>query len=159
MKPKFDFDELYEDLMEHQQNLVEATDAKAIIKELIDTSFGGDNESQMKAVQLLKGLATSDDPAANAFMKKLDAFTSKMSVSESVLDESIKSDLEKLDLGPDETKKSGKNITLIWKTAEGISAEDITKRLKSGLAKHGDKIKFMGAEKKGEGIVAHIDMA
>ena len=54
----------------------EAVDAKAIVKELIDTSFGGSNESQMKAVQLLKGLATSDDPAANAFMKKLDSWTS-----------------------------------------------------------------------------------
>jgi hypothetical protein len=32
----------------------------------------------MKAVQLLKGLATSDDPASNAFMKKLDKFTSGM---------------------------------------------------------------------------------
>lgn len=71
-----DFDELYGDLMEHQKNLSEAPDAKAIVKELIDTSFGGDNESQMKAVQLLKGLATSDDPASNAFMKKLDAWTS-----------------------------------------------------------------------------------
>jgi len=29
-------------------------------------------------VQLLKGLATSDDPKSNAFMKKLDTFTSGM---------------------------------------------------------------------------------
>jgi len=49
-----------------------------IVKELQDTGWGGDNESQMKAVQLLKGLATSDDPEANAFMKKLDSYTSKM---------------------------------------------------------------------------------
>jgi hypothetical protein len=51
-------------------------DEKAIIKELIETGWSGDNESQMKAVQLLKGLATSDSPEANAFMKKLDTFTS-----------------------------------------------------------------------------------
>jgi hypothetical protein len=139
--------------------LAEATDAKAVIKSLVDTSFGGDNESQMKAVQLLKGLATSDDPAANAFMKKLDAFTSKMSAGDGEkVEESMKSDLDKLDLGPDEFKKSGKKITMIWKTASGISAEEITKRLKSGLAKHADLIKFMGAKKEGEGIVAHIDM-
>jgi hypothetical protein len=165
MKPKFDFDALYEDLMEHQKNLVEATDAKAVIKSLVDTSFGGDNESQMKAVQLLKGLATSDDPAANAFMKKLDAFTSKMSAGDSAgekagekVEESMKSDLDKLDLGADEFKKKGKSIILTWKTAQGISAEEITKRLKSGLAKHADLIKFMGAKKEGQGIVAHIDM-
>ena len=52
--------------------------AKEIIKELIDTGWSGDNESQMKAVQLLKGLATSDSPEANAFMKKLDQATSAM---------------------------------------------------------------------------------
>jgi hypothetical protein len=56
--------------------LEEAVDPKAIIKELIDTGWSGSNEEQMKAVQLLKGLATSDDPASNAFMKKLDKFTS-----------------------------------------------------------------------------------
>lgn len=70
------FEEAYDELLEHQQSLREKVDAKTIIKELIDTSFGGDNKSQMKAVQLLKGLATSDDPASNAFMKKLDKWTS-----------------------------------------------------------------------------------
>lgn len=38
-------------------------------------SFGGSNEEQMKAVQLLKGLALSDDPLANKFMKALDTAT------------------------------------------------------------------------------------
>jgi len=73
-----DFDDLYKDLKEHQKLVAEGVDVDAVIKELIDTSFGGDNESQMKAVQLLKGLATSDDPKSNAFMKKLDTFTSGM---------------------------------------------------------------------------------
>lgn len=36
----------------------------------------------MKAVQLLKGLATSDDPAANKFMQALDDFTSNMNADE-----------------------------------------------------------------------------
>lgn len=49
-----------------------------IIKTLIDTSFGGDNQSQMKAVQLLKGLATSNDPLSNKFMQALDKFTSSL---------------------------------------------------------------------------------
>ena len=53
-------------------------DVGVIIKELIDTSWAGDNESQMKAVQLLKGVALSDDPKANEFMKKLDKMTSSM---------------------------------------------------------------------------------
>jgi len=56
----------------------EAVDASAIIKELIDTSFGGSNKEQGKAVQLLKGLAFSDDPMSNKFMKSLDKFTSSL---------------------------------------------------------------------------------
>ena len=41
-------------------------------------NFGGSNDEQMKAVQLLKGLATSDDPKANKFMKALDKATTKI---------------------------------------------------------------------------------
>lgn len=52
--------------------------AKQTIQALIDTNWSSDNEAQMKAVQLLKGIALSDAPEANAFMKKLDAFTSSM---------------------------------------------------------------------------------
>lgn len=55
----------------------EKVDVKKVIKELIDTGWSKDNKSQMKAVQLLKGIALSDEPEANAFMKKLDTFTSK----------------------------------------------------------------------------------
>ncbi len=77
------FLELYKDLKEHQRSLTEKVDAKEIIKELIDTGWSGSNEEQMKAVQLLKGLATSDDPASNAFMKKLDNFTSGLKADKS----------------------------------------------------------------------------
>lgn len=42
-------------------------------------NFGGDNESQMAGVQILKFLATSDDPKANTFMKALDKATTKIS--------------------------------------------------------------------------------
>ena len=55
-------------------------DVKKIIKDIIDTDWSKDNESQMKVVNLLKGIATSDEPASNKFMKKLDAFTSGLKV-------------------------------------------------------------------------------
>lgn len=48
------------------------TDVKAIIKELGDTNFSGSNEEQGKMVQLMRGLAFSDDPMANKFMKAMD---------------------------------------------------------------------------------------
>lgn len=60
----------------------EAVDEKKIIKELIDTGWSGSNEEQMKAVQLLKGLATSDSPEANKFMKALDKFTSSLNAED-----------------------------------------------------------------------------
>lgn len=53
-------------------------DVSKIIKDLAN-NFSGSNEDQMKAVQLLKGLATSDDPKANEFMKALDTATTKIS--------------------------------------------------------------------------------
>lgn len=68
----------FKSLEEHVRVMNEAVDTGKVIKALIDTSFAGSNEDQMKAVQLLKGLATSDDPTSNKFMKALDAFTSKM---------------------------------------------------------------------------------
>lgn len=51
---------------------------KQIIKDL-GGSFSKDNESQMKGVQLLKGLALSDEDLANEFMKKLDTATTEIS--------------------------------------------------------------------------------
>jgi hypothetical protein len=54
----------------------EENKAKQAIKALIDTEWSSDNAAQMKAVQLLKGIALSDDSEANEFMKKLDKFTS-----------------------------------------------------------------------------------
>ena len=52
--------------------------SKKVINDLINTSWSGSNEEQMKAIQLLKGLALSDSPEANAFMKKIDDFTSSL---------------------------------------------------------------------------------
>lgn len=53
-------------------------DIPSMIKTVINTKWGGSNEEQMRAVQLMKGLATSDDPKANKFMKALDQATSDM---------------------------------------------------------------------------------
>ena len=50
-------------------------DVKKIIKDLGDTNWSVDNEAQMKAVQLLKGLALSDDKLSNKFMVKVDKAT------------------------------------------------------------------------------------
>lgn len=66
------------DFVNEQENGNGGVNVQNIIDELISTGWSGDNKSQMKAVQLLKGLATSDDPKANDFMKKLDDFTSGM---------------------------------------------------------------------------------
>jgi hypothetical protein len=49
-----------------------------IIKDIIDTDWSGSVEEKMKAVSLLKGLATSEDKMAVKFMKDLDALTTKM---------------------------------------------------------------------------------
>ena len=60
---------------ELMQELTEADDKKAdvgaIVQELIDAKPSDDNDAQGKFVQLLRGLAFSDDPKATAFMKKL----------------------------------------------------------------------------------------
>ncbi len=61
---------------------IEESKTTDVIAELIKTDWSKDNDSQMKAVQLLKGIALSDEPEANAFMKKIDAFTSNMKVDE-----------------------------------------------------------------------------
>lgn len=53
-------------------------DVDKVINDLINIDWSKDNEAQMKAIQLLKGLALSDDPKANEFMKKIDKFTSGM---------------------------------------------------------------------------------
>jgi hypothetical protein len=53
-------------------------DVKKIIKDLAG-AYGDSNENQGKMVQILKGLAFSDDPKANEFMKALDKWTTSQS--------------------------------------------------------------------------------
>ena len=70
--------------------LNEEVDAKKVIADLGKTDWGVDNDAQMKAVQLLKGLALSDDPASNKFMKGLSDASTKLAqtiVAESKLEE------------------------------------------------------------------------
>ena len=58
--------------------MLEKADVKKVVKDL-QGNFAGSNDEQMKAVQLLKGLALSDEAISNEFMKKLDAATTKIS--------------------------------------------------------------------------------
>ena len=74
-------------LSDSYRNIQEAKfDINQVIKDL-GGNFAGSNDDQMKAVQLLKGLALSDDPKANEFMEKLDAATTQISqeMSESLV--------------------------------------------------------------------------
>jgi len=50
---------------------VEAVDVGKVIQSLIDAKPSDDNEEQGKIVQLLRGLAFSDDEKSTQFMKKL----------------------------------------------------------------------------------------
>lgn len=58
------------------------TNVKDIIKTVIDTDWSKDNESQMKVLQLMRGIATSDEKISNDFMKKIDKFTSSLKVED-----------------------------------------------------------------------------
>lgn len=62
--------------------LREEVEIKKIIQDLIETNWSKDNKSQMKAIQLLKGIALSNDPLANSFMEKLDNFTTNITIEE-----------------------------------------------------------------------------
>lgn len=63
-------------LTEEVEKIDEAVDVKKVIADLINSNWAGSNEDQMKAVQLLKGVALSDEEVSNKFMKALDKFTS-----------------------------------------------------------------------------------
>lgn len=67
-----------ERIVNEQEDDNEDVDVKEIISDLAD-AYGKSNEDQGKMVQLLRGLAFSDDPLANKFMKKLDKETTEIS--------------------------------------------------------------------------------
>ena len=66
--------------IEEGKNVNEAK-TEDIIKELIDTDFGTDNDKQGKMVQMMKGLAFSDDEIATKFMKKVSDIIGNIDVS------------------------------------------------------------------------------
>ena len=77
--PNLKVEKVKEVMNEEVDKIDEAKDqASSVIAELINTSWSGSNEEQMKAVQLLKGIALSDEEVSNKFMKALDKFTSSL---------------------------------------------------------------------------------
>jgi len=104
------------ELSDSYKNIQEAKfDINQVIKDL-GGNFAGSNEDQMKAVQLLKGLALSDDPKANEFMEKLDAATTQIS-----------NDLSEGDYG--KKKKVKEEIETV---EESKSLIDLLNNIKSG---------------------------
>lgn len=69
----FDTQETFEKLNEKREARLkeEATNVKEVIKSLIDQKASNDNAEEGKTVQLLRGLAFSDDPLSDEFMKRL----------------------------------------------------------------------------------------
>jgi len=69
-----------------KSKLITEAEAKVDIKKIIKDmqgDFGGDNTKQLGGLQMLKGLATSEDPLANKVMKKLN--TAMTDISKEVL--------------------------------------------------------------------------
>lgn len=64
------------------QPKMEDADVDSVIKSIIGLDWGGSNDEQGKAVELLKGLAFSDDHKANKFMATLNKFTSSLNPKE-----------------------------------------------------------------------------
>ena len=61
-----------------EDNINEEVDVQKVITDLINTDFGTDNDKQGKMVQLMRGLAFSDDPAATKFMKDVSDVVGKL---------------------------------------------------------------------------------
>lgn len=59
------------DLLGEKKHSKNEENIDQIIKDLISQKASDDNKEQGQTVQLLKGLAFSDDPKSGAFMKKL----------------------------------------------------------------------------------------
>jgi hypothetical protein len=72
--------------------MAEGVDVKKVIRDLGATDWGDSDDAQMKAVQLLKGLALSKDPMSNEFMKKLSDASTKIADGMK-MNEEIKEDM------------------------------------------------------------------
>ena len=115
-------------LSDSYRNIQEAKfDINQVIKDL-GGNFAGSNDDQMKAVQLLKGLALSDDPKANEFMEKLDAATTQISqeMSESLVAYGLSTSKKK------KKKKKKMKREEIETVEESKSLIDLLNNIKSG---------------------------
>ena len=56
----------------------DSIDVRKIIKDIVDTDLSVSNEQQGKFSQMIKGLAFSDDPLSNKFMKEVDKMITKL---------------------------------------------------------------------------------
>ena len=75
---ELDYRDTPSDSFFESRRLKEKVNIKELIQEVISTNWSKDNASQMKVLQILKGIATSDDPLSNKFMKKIDKFTNSL---------------------------------------------------------------------------------
>ncbi len=66
---------------------VNEADIDSVIKAVVDAKPSSDNADQGKFVQLLRGLAFSDDPKATAFMSKVMGAIDNSFIKESVVEE------------------------------------------------------------------------
>ena len=99
-----------------------------------------------------------DAVAIAVFKEYLSTISTSANILETVeLDESIKSELEKV-IGDGKVSRSGKLVTITWKKAN-FSADEIKSKIKKALSSFKDKIKFIGAEAKGGGIEAEVELA
>jgi len=104
-----------------EQELNEANvDVSKIIKDLGDTDWGADNDAQLKAVQLLKGLSLSDDPKSNEFMKALSSAST--GIAKKVLGGSVE---EKKDYDKDDEEQEGKKVESISEEQEKLLSESM----------------------------------
>jgi len=100
-------------------------DIKKIIKDLA-SAYGDSNESQGKMIQLLRGLAFSDDDLANKFMVELDKATTEIS-NKLIKDESI--------IVKEDFRIPGTDIILEAGDTIKIINEDATEKVKSEYTK------------------------
>jgi hypothetical protein len=97
-------------------------DAKKVIKDLAK-SYGDSNENQGKMAQLIRGLAFSDDEAANKFMQALDKWTTeyvnKNMKKEEIMREKSTINERRFDLG---SGHLGDGIT-VWNRAKEVHGD------------------------------------
>lgn len=107
----------------------EEVDVNKIIKDL-SGDFSGSNEEQMKGLQLLKGLATSDDPKSNEFMKKLDKATTQISKSMTEKKENVQiNEASNVVKGlAKDSGKSEKEVEKAWDEAIKIAEDEFGKK-------------------------------